>query len=270
MLPKRITEDAMTSILNNIAALGASNQLSITNEGLQKTIQQLTTGRRINNASDDAAGLGISNQLNSEVAVANQGQMNGQNGNALLQTGDGALNTISNLLQRQAQLVEEATSGTVGTNGVANINAEYSQNSAQIADILKNTTFDSASVFGSTASIAVGDYAAVALTNALKSTTITSGTDASAAGELAKVQADIQTVSTQRATLGAAESTLSNYSSMLATQSQNLQAASSTITDANVSQDVVNLSKFQILNQSGISALGQANTAAQSILALLR
>jgi flagellin len=260
------------SILNNITGLNASRQLGLTQMGLNQTIERLTSGKRINKASDDAAGLGISNQLNTEVKVADQGQRNANDGVSLLQVGDGALDTITNLLQRQAELTQQATTGTVDTKGITNINAEYAKNNATILDIMKSTTFNGASVFGSTASITVGSFAAVDLTASLNlaAASITSGTDASVGGELDKVKADLQTVSTLRATLGASEATLNSYSAVLGIQSQNLQAASSQITDANIANEVVNLSKFQILNQSGISALGKSNQSAQSVLALLQ
>lgn len=257
------------SILNNITGLNASRQLGLTQMGLNQTIERLTSGKRINKASDDAAGLGISNQLNTEVKVADQGQRNANDGVSLLQVADGALDTITNLLQRQAELTQQATTGTVDSNGIANINAEYSKNNATIKDILKSTTFNGTSVFGNTAQITVGSFAKVDLATALTSVTITSGTDASAS-QLSAVKADLQAVSTQRATLGAAEATLNSYSTVLGIQSQNLQAAASQITDANIANEVVNLSKFQILNQSGISALGKSNQSSQSVLALLQ
>jgi flagellin len=264
-------EDAMSlSILNNISALGATRQLGLTSAGLNQTIARLTSGKRINTAADDAAGLGISNQLNSEVAVANQAVRNANDGVSLLQVGDGALETITNLLQRKAELVGQATSGTVDANGISNINAEYADIQSQITDILDKTKFNGAAVFGSTATIGVGDFTGVKLATALAKTSITSSSNASAAGELDKVNADIQTVSQQRAQIGAGEQTLHAYAAVIGVEAQNLTAASSQITDANLATEVVNLSKFQILNQSGISALGQSNQASQSILALLR
>jgi len=255
-------------ILNNVAAPGASRQLRLTSLGLNKTIERLTSGKRINHASDDAAGLGISNQLNAEVRVSNQASRNANDGVSFLQVADGALDTISNLLQRKAELAQQYATGTVDTNGQTNIDAEYGQIKSQIDDILASTKFNGANVFGSTAKISLGSFTSVDLTNALKSTTITSG--ASAATDAAKVTADLQTVSAQRATIGAQMQTLTSYASVLGVQAQNLTAAASQITDANVADEVVNLSKFQILNQSGVSALGQANQSAQSILALLR
>jgi flagellin len=248
--------------------MGASRQLGITSAGLNQTIQRLTTGKRINKASDDAAGLGISNQLQSEVRVSNQAVRNANDGVSLLQTADGALDTITSLLQRKAELSQQATTGTIDANGIANINAEYGQISSQITDILANTKFNGQAVFANTAKVAVGDFTAVDLTTALAKTAITS--TSSASGDLTAVQADLQTVSTQRAQLGASEQTLNNYATVLGVQSQNLTAASSQITDANVADEVVNLSKFQILNQSGISALGKSNQSAQSVLALLQ
>jgi flagellin len=270
MLPQRITEDAMSSILNNISAMGASRQLGLTAAGLNKTIERLTSGKRINHASDDAAGLGISNQLQSEVRVNNQAQRNANDGVSLLQVADGALDTITSLLQRKAELSQQATTGTIDTNGKANIDAEYTQINTQLNDIITNTKFNGAAVFGNTAKVAVGDFAAVDLTTPLKATAFKSGAAAEAAGELSNVQADLQTVSTQRAQIGASQQTLTSYASILGVQVQNLTSAASQITDANVADEVVNVSKFQILNQAGISALGKSNQSAQSVLALLQ
>lgn len=258
------------SLLNNISAMGASRQLGITAAGLNKTIERLTSGKRINHASDDAAGLGISNQLLSEVRVNNQAQRNANDGVSLLQVADGALDTITSLLQRKAELSQQAATGTIDTNGKANINAEYALINTQLSDIITNTKFNGTAVFGNTAKVEVGDFTPVDLTTPLKATAFKSGAAAEAAGELSNVQADLQTVSTQRAQIGASQQTLTSYASILGVQVQNLTSAASQITDANVADEVVNVSKFQILNQAGISALGKSNQSAQSVLALLQ
>lgn len=264
----------MASILNNIGALGASRQLGITNVGLQSTLQRLTTGSRINKASDDAAGLAISNKLNADLKVAGQGQRNANDGISYLQVGDGVLDTVTNLLTRAAQLAQQAQTGTVDTTGRAALDAEFQNIISSISDIQASTTFNGTSVFGSTLTVAVAGYASVGVNvttfNALSASVDSLASITSAAAAATAITNMITSVSALRGTIGANESRLSAVSDTLGIQVENFTAAYSQIHDANVADEVVNLSKFQILNQSGISALSKANQSGQSILALLQ
>lgn len=263
----------MASILNNIGALGASRQLGITNSGLQQTIQRLTTGSRINKASDDAAGLAISNKLNADIKVAGQGQRNANDGISYLQVGDGVLDTVTNLLTRAAQLAQQAQTGTVDQTGRDALNAEFQNIITSISDIETSTKFNGTAVFGATLTVAVAGYSDVAVNvttfNALTSankldTAANAGTAATAITDM------LTSVSALRGTIGANEQRLQAVSDTLGIQVENFTAAYSQIHDANVADEVVNLSKFQVLNQSGISALSKANQSGQSILALLQ
>ena len=264
----------MPSILNNIGAIGASRQLGITNAGLQQTIQRLTTGKRINQASDDAAGLAISNKLNADIKIAGQAQRNTNDATSYLQVADGVLDTVTNLLTRAAQLAQQAQTGTVDSTGRASLDAEFQNIITTITNIQNNTVFSGTSVFSANVlSVAAGGFGTVTVSvstfNTL-STTNALTTAASASIAAASISALLTSVSALRGTIGASEQELSAISSTLGIQVQNFTAAYSQITDANVADEVVNLSKYQILNQSGISALSQANQAGQSILALLR
>ncbi len=263
----------MASILNNIGALGASRQLGITNTGLQQTIQRLTTGSRINKASDDAAGLAISNKLNADIKVAGQGQRNANDAVSYLQVGDGVLDTVTNLLTRAAQLAQQSQTGTVDTVGRTALDAEFQNIIKTIGDIEASTKFNGTSVFGSTLAVAVAGYSTVTVGvstfNSLTSADVlTSVTGAASAAT--KITDMITSVSALRGTIGASEQQLSAVSDTLGIQVENFTAAYSQIHDANVADEVVSLSKFQILNQSGISALSKANQSGQSILALLQ
>ncbi len=264
----------MPSILNNIAALGASRQLGITNQGLQQTIQRLTTGKRINQASDDAAGLAISNKLNADIKIAGQAQRNTNDATSFLQVADGVLDTVTNLLTRAAQLAQQSQTGTVDTTGRAALDAEFQNIITTIQNIQDNTTFSGTSVFSAnTLAVAAGGFGTVSISVTTFNTLSTANalsTAALAATAAASISAMLTSVSALRGTIGASEQELSAISSTLGIQVQNFTAAYSQITDANVADEVVNLSKYQILNQSGISALSQANQAGQSILALLR
>lgn len=271
----------MASILNNVAALGASRQLGVTSAGLQKTIERLTTGKRINVASDDAAGLGISNQLGADIRIASQGRRNANDGVSYLQVADGVLDEVTNLLTRASELAQQAQTGTISATNRSALDAEFQNIITTIADIGQSTKFNGTAVFGSSLTVAVAGFSSVAVavgTVATSSTAalgLTAGTSAltsaAAASSVATILVSALTsVSNLRATIGAGQQQLSSVSNSLGIQVENFTAAYSQIRDADISAEVISLTKFQILNQSGTSALGQANQATQSILALLR
>ena len=263
----------MTSILNNIAALGAANQLGATSKGLQATIERLTTGKRINKASDDAAGLAISNRLNADIKISNQAQRNANDGVSFLTVADGTLDEVTSLLTRASELAQQAKTGTITDSNRASLDSEFQNIVKTLTDIGTNTTFNGTAIFTSTAvNVSLGSFSAVNVSAgamaASLSGDLTSSTNATTA--TGAIQTALDAVSSQRASIGSNMQRLTSMSNILGTQVQNYTAAASQITDANVAQDVVALSKYQILNQSGVSALAQANTSAQTILALLR
>ncbi len=271
----------MASILNNVSALGASRQLGLTGVGLEKTIQRLTTGKRINQASDDAAGLGISNQLGADIRIASQGKRNANDGVSYLQVADGVLEEVTNLLTRASELAQQAQTGTISATNRSALDAEFQNIITTIADIGQSTKFNGTAVFGSSLTVAVAGFTSVNVTVGTVSTSgtaalgLTAGTSAltsvAAASSVATIlSAALTSVSNVRATIGAGQQQLNSVSNSLGIQVENFTAAYSQIRDADISAEVVNLTKFQILNQSGTSALGQANQASQSILALLR
>lgn len=277
----------MASILNNVVALGASRQLGITGEGLQRTIERLTTGRRINRASDDAAGLGISNRLGADIRIANQARRNANDSVSYLQVADGVLDEVTSLLTRAAELAQQAQTGTVDTAGRTSLDGEYQKIATNIKGILTNTQFNGRAVFGSSAlTVQVGTYGQI--TVGVDASTVSGATfsDLTSVSNASTVQALLTTttvtisgvgysgllgaVSAIRGGIGAGQQQLISISNSLGISVENQTAAYSQILDANISDEVVNLTKFQILNQSGTSALAQANQSSQSILALLR
>lgn len=251
----------MTSILNNIAAIGASHQLSITGVGMQATIARLTTGKRINTAADDASGLVLANNLTAASRIDNQGQRNANDLINTLQTYDGTLNEATNLLTRAAELSQEASA-----NGAvqAPLDAEY----ASIVTTFNSLIGAAGGAGASTMSTALGSYGTSALSVTISA--IAALTTGSVASAKSSIDTAISDVSNRRGYIGAGEESLQSYSNVLGIQMQNKTAQLSNIQDANIADEVVNLTKFQILNQSGISALGKANQAGQSILALLQ
>jgi flagellin len=256
--------------------------LGVTSSGLQQTIERLTTGRRINRASDDAAGLGIANKLGADIRIAAQGKRNANDGVSYLQVADGVLDEVTNLLTRAAELAQQAQTGTISDSNRSSMDAEFQNIIKTIGDIGQSTKFNGAAVFSSTAvSISVGNYTSIGVTVGTISTSgtaalgMTAGTDkitsaSFAAAAATSISSAIDTVSSLRASLGASMQQLNSVSNSLGIQVENFTAAYSQIRDANIADEVVNLTKFQILNQSGTSALAQANSAQQQILSLLR
>ena len=275
----------MSSILNNISALGASRQLGISGAGLQQTIQRLTTGKRINGASDDAAGLGISNKLQADIKIASQGQRNANDGVSYLQTADGVLDEVTNLLTRASELAQQAKTGTLSDSNRTNINSEFQNIIKTIGDIGQNSNFNGTNVFTSTGiGVAVGGFTAISITVGTISNSSTDAfgltangvigdnlaTSGAATAAATKLTDAISALSNTRANLGASMQQLNAVGASLGIQVQNFTAANSQIQDANISDEVVNLTKFQILNQSGTSALSKANQSSQQILSLLQ
>jgi len=274
----------MGSILNNLSAMAASRQLTITGQNLQNTITQLTTGKRINTAADDPAGLAIANKLGADIKIAGQAQRNANDGVSYMQVADGALDEVTNLLTRAAQLAQQAQTGTISNSNRANLDAEFQNIVSTLVNIGTNTNFNGQAIFSAASVplvISAGDYGLITLnmqsvadtaTSALGLTEATNNlnTTSSAASVATLLATALASVSTMRASIGASEAELNDTSAILGIQVQNFTAAQSGIQDANIANDVVNLTKFQILNQSGTSALAKSNTAAQQVLALLQ
>jgi flagellin len=269
------------SILNNIPALQAENELSITTAAANKSLQQLSSGSRINSGSDDAAGLSISDGLNANVAALNQSSLNTTNAVGSLQTADGALSQVTSLLNRSVTLATEAASSGLSTAQSTAINTEFQALVTEIGNIGTSTNFNGTAIFGSTVSAftsdgtsngtvsisaTVADLSAVTTPLAAASLTTTAG----AQSALTDIDTAISTVSAQRGTLGATVEQLQAASTVDTNESQNLVSASSNITSADISTVVANDTKYSILEQTGISALQQANQQAQTVLKLLQ
>lgn len=286
------------SILNNISGLSAQNQLNTNNVSLSKTLTRLSTGKRINTGADDAAGLQIADSLRANTYALNQAVRNANDGLGVAQIADGALQEITNLLTRSVTLAEQAATDTVDSTGRASLDSEFTQIEAEIARIADTTNFNGTSIFGtgtddingelcvfvgdingnSSIAVSIGTITASASAGTVSNlgasgpglTSVTLTTADSAKGSLDDIKAALNAVSNMRADIGAGMNRLSSAVSVLQTQSQNTQSAESTIRDANFAEEVANLTKFQILSQSGMAALAQANSSSQNVLSLLR
>jgi len=274
-------------ILTNIAATYAQNNLNQTQGSLQKVLQQLSSGSRINSGADDAAGLAVADGLAANEAALTQSAQNAQNGVGMLQTADGALAQVTNLLTRAVTLATEASNSTLNAAQLSAANTEFTSIVQEITNIGTSTNFNGNAVFSATASnivttdgtaTGVTTFAPVVgvLTNAsIGGTAVTLGTDslstnAGAASALTDVTAAIAAVASQRGTLGASINQLNAASSVASTEQVNLSAAESAIRSTNYGQATSDLAKYQVLSQTGISALAQANSVQQEILKLLQ
>ena len=267
----------MASILNNVGALNAQRNLAASQTGLNSTINRLSTGLRINRASDDAAGLQISNNLRADIRVLNQARRNANDGLGRLAVQDLTAEEATNILTRAAELAEQAASGTTTSAGRAALNQEFTQIKEALTALDSDTKFDGQDVFGQEFTVRVGEAATeVVSVSAFSIDAVTLGvnadtllTSASASTALGNILTAISTVSEGRGSVGAKSARLQTIVNSLGITSENITAAESQIRDADVASEVVNLTKFQILTQSGVSALSQANQSAQSVLSLL-
>jgi flagellin len=271
-------------ILNNIPALSAENALNSTQMGLNTTLQQLSTGQRINSGADDPAGLAIANGLSANIAALNQSVQNANDGVGSLQVADGALSQVTSLLNTAVSIATEASTGTVSSAQRDSLNAEYQQILQEVNRIGTSTSYNGTSVFSaSTTSIFLGDATALGsstITNTvgvLSATSLSlngsaiSGTDGTTAqATLTKIDTAIQTVANDRGTLGASVVRLQDASAVISTQVQNLTAAENNIMAADIPAAVSNLSRESVLAQTGFAALAQANSQEQSVLKLLQ
>ena len=267
----------MTVINTNSAALRAQNGSRVANLALQSAMERLSTGKRINSAKDDAAGLAIANSMTSQIRGMNQAIRNANDGISLAQTADGALNEVTNMLQRIRELAVQSASGTYSDDDRANLQAEVTELGAQIDTIISDTTFNGVTVFGSsdvTIDIQTGYGSAdqTTLTVTGLDVSAASGADISAgdASVLDDVDDALAAVATTRASLGAGQSRLESVVNNLSNNVANLSDARSRIEDADFSAETTNLARSQILSQASTAMLAQANQSQQDVLSLLR
>ena len=274
----------MPVISTNNAANSALNYLNQNSANESEAISQLASGSRIVKASDDAAGLAIGTQLQSNVAVFNQDETNVAQGSSILQSADGALAQISNVLQRMMALATEAASGQVtDTQRSQDINTEYGQLKTEITSIVNSTTYAGQGLltgnFLSNVKFLVGTKSSTTLTVSVKNITTNTLLGSASAGvttsskalsAIASLSSAIGTVTEDRAKIGAYESQFNFSSQDIATNVQNTQAAASTILDADVAAVKTNLSSQDVLTQASIAALTQASMLPQELLKLIQ
>ena len=272
---------ASFSVVSNIASVNAQANLAQNSVGLNRTLNRLSSGFRINYSGDDAAGLAVANSYRTDVAVLNQGVRNANDGLSTLQIKDGALNNISTLLDRLSTLATQAASGGFkGDRGT--LNDEATAILTEIdreAGVANLTTGGQFSVFvstGTTDNVVSGSIGAVTTTS-LGIDAISLGDGATDAADVTSAQAAIGLLATAVKTLGKAQANVGTLENSLqyavslgSSQAVNTKAAESRIRDANIAEESANMTRYTILNQSGIASLAQANQQASSVLSLLR
>jgi len=250
-------------INHNLNAMNTNRQLAINNNSAAKSMEKLSSGLRINRAADDAAGLSISEKMRSQIRGLEQGIRNAQDGVSFIQTAEGALNEVSDMLVRLKELMVQKASGTYNSSDVANIEAEVTELTTQIGNIFSNTKFNDIAVFTTGATIAMGEQGTDTLDIAAV-TAITVGTTAE------EIDANIDDINTMRATYGAQQNRLEHAINNYSTTAQNLTAAESRIRDVDMASEMTKYTKDNILLQAAQAMLVQANTQPQSVLQLLR
>jgi flagellin len=275
----------MNVIGTNISALRATNASVAAGKMLSTSMQRLSTGSRINSAADDAAGLAIATSMTSQIRGMQQGIRNANDGISLAQTAEGALNEVTNMLQRVRELAVQSASGTYqDATDRAYMQVEVDELTAQIDQVITNSEFNGVVLFdASTATVNVQAGAngadVVALTMADLTTLAASGgaagsydvsTEAAANGLLTTLDTELDSINNARATLGAGQNRLQSAVNNLTNVSTNLSDARSRIQDTDYSAETTALAKAQILGQASTAMLAQANQSQQNVLSLLR
>jgi flagellin len=272
-------------IATNVAALNAQKNLGMTQRSMNTSMARLSSGMRINQASDDAAGLAISENLRALIRGGRQANRNANDGISLVQVAEGSLNEVSNMLIRLRELGVQAASDTVGDTERKFLDVEYQQLKSEIQRVTESTQFNGFDLLNGTGGvidIQVGTHndpfkdrisfnaaAANSTLEALGMVTETAGSKEGAQLSLDVIDNALTSVNAIRANFGAMQNRLTSTSNNLLVMDENLSAANSRIRDADIAAETSEMTRNNILLQAGISILGQANNSQQMALKLL-
>lgn len=276
-------------INTNVAAMNTYSRLTAANTAKANSLAKLSSGSRINKAGDDAAGLAISEKMKSQIGGLTQAKRNAQDGISLVQTAEGALNETHSILERMRDLAVQGGNGTLTSTDMGAINKELKALHGELTRIATTTQFNKQSVFATTKT--GGDAAEFIFqigANKGQTLTVTIGQmdgsnllkvssdkftikDNTTAGDLIdKIDTAIQTVSDQRAGLGAVQNRLEHTINNLTATNENLSDANSRIRDVDMAEEMMTFTKSNILSQAATSMLAQANAMPNSVLNLLQ
>ena len=287
-------------ISHNITALNTYRQYNTNTVSTNKSMEKLSSGSRINRAADDAAGLSISEKMRSQIRGLTQATRNAQDGTSFIQTAEGALSEVSDMLTRMKELAVQVQNGTYSEEDQTNIGSEMKALGTAISDIYVNTKFNGTAVFGAqtatggvlTGADGLADAAKFvygenggqnvvvkqAKATALNTLTAKTSTADQKPGTVVnattitdlEVEAAISEVNTTRAGYGALQNQLEHASNNMATTKENLQAAESRVRDVDMADEMMNYTKNNILLQASQAMLAQANSQPQGVLQLLQ
>ncbi len=251
---------------NNLMAMNANRSLGLNTVEQGKSLEKLSSGKRINRAADDAAGLSISEKMRGQIRGLTQASRNAQDGISFLQTAEGAMDEVSSMLVRLKELSIQKANETYDTDDITNLELEMTELSSEITNIIDNTTFNGKNI---------NETIDVVLTDDGDTTTeigadITLSVTLGSSSTTSDIETAIQEINTARSTLGAQQNRLESVSRNLDSTVENLQAAESRIRDTDMAKEMMNFTKNNILVQSATAMLAQANQSPQAVLSLLR
>ena len=275
----------MSVINTNVKSMVAQNAMTVNNRALSKTMEQLSTGKRINAASDDAAGLAIANRMTAQIKALDQSVRNANDGISMLQTAEGATKEITTMLQRMRELSVQAANDSYSAGDRTAIAGEMTQLTSEITRVASNTQWNGMSILSggtaystmtfqvgtegdATSAITVGFTAMSAGALTISALSVSTSVQAQASIEL--LDTAITAVDTFRSGLGARINRLTSSADNLANIALNTSASRSQIEDTDYAKATTELAKSQIIQQAATAMLTQANQAPQSVLSLLR
>jgi len=276
----------MPQVINtNVMSLNSQRTLNRSQSSMGTSLQRLSSGLRINSAKDDAAGLAIAERFTAQIKGLDQAQRNANNAISLVQTAEGALNEVSNNLQRMRELAVQLSNGALSSSDRESLSLETQQLSLEISRVSNATDFNGTDVIGSAQSITfhIGANAAAANNEVVVSTKDAIGTSGavsavafsgmssqvSARNAISAIDNSIDNINKIRSNMGTQQNRLESVVRNLANVSENMSASRSRVQDADFAVETANLTRTQILQQAGTAMLSQANSVPQNVLSLL-
>ncbi len=259
------------TINTNVYSLNAQRNLNRSQEGLATSLQRLSSGLRVNSARDDAAGLAVAQRMEADARGLTVAMRNASDGISFAQTADGTLSTAADMLQRMRELAVQSLNGTISNTERGYLNSEYSQLDTELGRLQGAAKLNNQSVFG-TFSFQIGAAAADSMSATFASVAAPGGSIATSAGAATAITAldtALNSVASNRATIGGVMGRMSFTIQQLETARENQYAARSRIMDADFAAETANLTRAQILQQSGTAMVAQANSVPQNVLSLL-
>jgi flagellin len=264
-------------ITHNIEAMNATRNLQANTAKISASMERLSSGYRINRAADDAAGLGISESMRSQIRGLAQAQRNIQDGVSMVQTAEGNLDEVHSMLQRIRELAVQYKNGSLDTAARTSIQNEANQLASEIDRIGAQAQFNGIHLLNGSATVSFqvgandGEQIGITFLNLASGigtsyATLSAGSNA----DISEIDTAINAVSAARSEMGAVQNRLDHTLSVSAAYQENLTAAESRIRDVDMAEEMVNLTKMQVLQQAGTAMLSQANQAPQNVLKLLQ